>query len=103
MKVCNEPGCPELTPTTRCDIHRKQRDKARGTKQERGYGVAHQRKRKAWVPKVAAGTVNCWRCGLRISPLEPWDLGHDDLDRTIWRGPEHVRCNRGHAPISPDA
>jgi hypothetical protein len=26
-----------------------------------------------------------------------WDLGHDDFDRTIYRGPEHQRCNRSSA------
>ena len=104
MKVCAEPNCPELTRDTRCPVHTRLKDKARGTRQERGYGAEHERKRKAWLPKVAAGKVNCWRCLKRISPLEPWDLGHDDHDRTIWRGPEHVLCNRGHhAPISPRA
>jgi hypothetical protein len=29
---------------------------------------------------------------------EPWDLGHDDHDRSITRGPEHRdRCNRAAA------
>jgi hypothetical protein len=22
---------------------------------------------------------------------EPWHLGHDDYDRSKWKGPEHVR------------
>ena len=26
-----------------------------------------------------------------------WDLGHDDYDRSIYRGPEHARCNRSAA------
>ena len=29
-----------------------------------------------------------------IRPDEPWDLGHDDLDRSLPRAPEHRRCNR---------
>jgi hypothetical protein len=43
---------------------------------------------------VAAGLVDCWRCGERILPGAKWDLGHDDLDRSITRGPEHRLCNR---------
>ena len=26
-----------------------------------------------------------------------WDLGQDDYDRTVYRGPEHRRCNRSSA------
>jgi hypothetical protein len=38
--------------------------------------------------------VDCARCGERIEPGEPWDLGHDDVDRSRYTGPEHRRCNR---------
>lgn len=70
----------------------------------RGYGAEHQRARRAWAPVVAAGLVDCWRCGERIPADAPWDLGHDDLDRTMHRGPEHQRCNRatkGRRPNQP--
>ena len=60
----------------------------------RGYGSAHQRERKRWAPHVAAGLVTCWRCGRRILPGQLWDLGHDDHDRGVYRGPEHPYCNR---------
>lgn len=58
-----------------------------GTTTARGYGYAHQATRAEWAPKVATGTVPCWRCGLTITPGTPWDLGHDQQRRT--RGPEH--------------
>lgn len=66
---------------------------------DRGYGAAHQRERAKWKPKVDAGVVDCWRCGKRIKPDptltgDGWDLGHDDNDRSIYRGPEHSTCNR---------
>lgn len=61
----------------------------------RGYGAAHQRERKRWEPIVKAGRASCWRCGRPIPPKGPWDLGHDDWDRTIYRGPECRPCNRG--------
>ena len=63
----------------------------------RGYGTAHQRLRKAWARRVAAGGVYCARCGYLIIPGEPWDLGHADHDRTIYAGPEHRSCNRATA------
>lgn len=59
----------------------------------RGYGTSHQAERDRWAPLVAAGDVNCARCGNELDPEEPWDLGHSD-DRTAYNGPEHVSCNR---------
>jgi hypothetical protein len=61
----------------------------------RGYGAGHQRVRKAFQPLVAAGLVSCWRCGQPILRTDEWDLGHDDRDRSRYRGPEHRSCNRG--------
>ncbi len=60
----------------------------------RGYGVDHRKDRQRWTPRVALGIVPCRRCGELIRPDEPWDLGHDDLDRSLPRAPEHRRCNR---------
>jgi hypothetical protein len=59
------------------------------------YPGPHQAIRRPLAPQVAAGTVTCRRCGQLIRPGEPWDLGHDDHDRSIYRGPEHAGgCNR---------
>src|SRR6478672_9896226 len=60
----------------------------------RGYGNQHQKIRKALEPLVATGDMTCARCGEPIRPGTPWDLGHDDYDRSVWSGPEHRRCNR---------
>lgn len=60
----------------------------------RGYGAKHQKERDSWRPHVVAGLVTCWRCGQPIPPRSVWDLGHDDNDRSRYRGPEHRRCNR---------
>ncbi len=68
--------------------------KRKRTTAERGYGQEHRKQREALVPIVQAGKATCWRCKLPISPLANWDLGHDDDDRTQYRGPEHVSCNR---------
>lgn len=63
----------------------------------RGYGSVHQKLRKQWAQKVKDGIVACVRCGNIIFPGEPWDLGHDDQDRSQYAGPEHRRCNRATA------
>lgn len=65
-----------------------------GRTSARGYGHRHQQLRDSLKPAVEAGQMNCARCQQRIAPGEPWDLGHDDLDRTRYTGPEHRACNR---------
>lgn len=66
----------------------------KGKTAERGYGGQHQAERARWSPVVAAGQAWCARCGQRIAPGQPWDLDHDDHDRTRYRGPAHRACNR---------
>ena len=65
-----------------------------GNRHQRGYDSRHDRERARWTPIVATGRIICWRCGHLIPPGAPWDLGHDDNDRTRYRGPEHQTCNR---------
>lgn len=83
--ACGRPGrgtrCKACTPTT----------------VERGYGAAHRAERRANEQLMAEqGYLDCWRCGERIEPGEPWDQGHDEARRN--RGPEHAnRCNRAAA------
>ena len=66
----------------------------------RKYGRQHQYLRRVWASKVAAGGVDCWRCGNPIpanTPRSKWDLGHVDPEyRRFWglRHPEHSGCNR---------
>ena len=60
---------------------------------ERGYDAAHKRERRRWEPIVEAGGAKCVFCDRLIDPKGPWDLDHDE-DRTGWRGPAHVKCNR---------
>ncbi len=88
--------CPQLTTNRRgrCDHCQRQADRRRGTSTERGYDADHRRLREQLEPIVAAGQAICWRCGNRIQPGTPWDLGHSDTDRRVTRGPEHAACNR---------
>lgn len=93
-KVCATPGCPALVPagTSRCPQHARETDAARGRRQARGYGADHDQLRKQWAPVVAAGLVDCSRCGKRILPGQAWHLDHTD-DRQGYRGPSHADCN----------
>ena len=94
LKVCAVPGCPNLQAESKCPEHRSQYEKQRGTRQARGYGVKHDRLRAHWRARMLAGErVNCWRCGNPLT-FDAFDLGHDDHDRSTYRGPECVRCNR---------
>lgn len=79
--------------------NRRGRGRAKDKTSARGYGNEHQKLRKRLTPAVRAGRVSCWRCGEVIVPDltipgEGWDLGHDDNDRSQYKGPEHAGCNR---------
>ena len=73
---------------------KRERERDRPHSSARGYGHEHRKRRKAWKERVEAGGVSCWRCGNPIPPGSPFDLGHDDVDRREYRGPEHPKCNR---------
>lgn len=83
--------CGTPTYDTRCRLCEAAR---RGTTSQRGYGLEHITLRRYWAPEVATGSINCARCGKAILPQDPWDLGHSDVDRREYAGPEHQRCNR---------
>lgn len=92
-RVCAEPGCPKLQPESRCPDHRRAREQARGTPAQRGYDAAHDALRRDYQRRMDQGeTFTCWRCSKPID-LTSWHLGHDDHDRSKYRGPECVGCN----------
>jgi hypothetical protein len=85
------------TPEQLTRLRERERKRVRtrsGTTTTRGYGAHHQKLRRHWRREVDAGLAFCTRCGALIEPGEPWDLGHDDHDRSVYNGPEHRRCNR---------
>jgi hypothetical protein len=96
-RVCAKPGCPTLVPTDAyrglCDQHRRERDKTRGTKTERGYGPQHEAERARIQHLVDAGlTILCSRCNQPIRPGQRWSPDHN-ADRTGYLGPSHEHCN----------
>jgi hypothetical protein len=94
-RTCSRPGCPTLINRgdTYCPAHKAQHERARGTRQQRGYTPEHDRARKAWAAKITQqGGIPCARCGQPINPGDPWDLDHTD-DRTAYLGPSHPACN----------
>jgi hypothetical protein len=58
------------------------------------YCSHHQALRASLQPIVSTGKAKCWRCGEKLPPSSAWDLGHDDDDKTIYRGIECLKCNR---------
>jgi hypothetical protein len=91
-RACATPGCPVVVTSGHCSSH------ARPGPRARGYDRTHDRTRQQYIDHMrSGGRINCWRCGGRIQPGEPWDLGHDDHDRSVTRGAEHRHCNRSAA------
>lgn len=92
--------CPRiLTNGDRyCERHAAAYEARRGTPTQRGYGAAHTRLRATWQARIDAGeTIHCWRpdCDTRLAG-RIWQLGHDDHDRSQYRGPECIPCNTKH-------
>lgn len=92
LKVCAEPGCPELTDRRHCAAHAAAYERQRGTPAERGYGPDHLSRRNAVKPAVERGEVSCARCRLPIAPDAEWALDHND-ERTGYLGASHKICN----------
>ena len=95
-RVCAQPGCPTLVDQGAyrglCPTHRKERDAARGSRTDRGYGADHQRARRAWQRRIDAGEpVRCWRCGALVAGTD-WHLDHTS-ERDGYRGPACTSCN----------
>jgi hypothetical protein len=108
-RPCLEPGCPVLVDAGRCTKHRRALDRARGTRQERGYDAAYDQVHREYQARMDAGEVFiCWRCpeiGRPSHPVDPrpgrWHLGHSNDDRSVIRGPQCPASNLATAPPRP--
>lgn len=58
--------------------------------------------RAPWLPRIAAGGVDCARCGLPIRPDQPWHLGHQ-VDRALGGGHEPTNLHPEHPGCSTSA
>lgn len=95
-RVCAKPGCPAIAATSYCTTHQAEAERARGSREQRGYDHKHRELRKQWAPTVATGNVACAKCKQPITTSQQWHLGHTD-DRAAWTGPEHAACNLSDA------
>jgi len=101
---CKPAGCGKLfdrdaTRTQRCPRCQPAATaarNARGNTTQRGYGSDHQALRRQLLGQFVPGQL-CWRCGKPIASIDDAQLGHDDQDRSRYRGLEHVRCNEATA------
>ena len=89
--------CPRLiprdSPRGRCAQCRRDMEKSRGSRQDRGYDATHGRLRRSHQERMDAGErFACWRCGQPIDP-RAWTLGHCDDDRDRYHGPECPPCD----------
>lgn len=99
-KICAKHGCPATTHSRYCAKHQAAHDKARGTATQRGYGKEFYAIRREYSEQHKTQPLTCWRCGKHIPIGETFNLGHDDWDRTIIRGPEHEHCNLNAAGLA---
>lgn len=98
-------GCPALIGIDahrgRCPTCNQAAEQARGTRAQRGYDTPYDQERRRWQARLDRGEpIDCWRCSKPIDPAR-WHLGHDDRDRSIIHGPEHVPCNLGNPGGTP--
>lgn len=96
MRVCAEPGCPELQPESRCLAHRRAREQRRGTRQARGYDAGFERAKR--LPEYVNAT-HCAACGQPFTEDNPKTGGHSVAIRNGGKGsrvvPHCRQCNYG--------
>lgn len=98
MRVCAQPGCPELQEARRCPEHAGQREQQRGTRQARGYGKTHEAARQRLIATFMPGSP-CPKCGAAMWDTRQLDAGHSvdlrDNPNAVADQLEHRGCNRG--------
>jgi 5-methylcytosine-specific restriction protein A len=98
-RPCTKPGCPALVrgSSSRCPAHERERDAARGTSSERGYGADWQAARRAFLAEHPS-CVACASDGKSVaSAIVDHIVPHKGdatlfWDRSNWR----AICKRHH-------
>jgi DNA-directed RNA polymerase subunit RPC12/RpoP len=74
--------------------HRKSNDTPAERARTAQYNSAEHKQQVAAVKAlVASGRAFCWRCGRHLPPGSKAHAGHDDHDRSRYRGAECPPCN----------
>ena len=76
--------------------------KRKPSRHQRGYGNAHEARRRNLEPYVRSGLAICTRCGQPIKPGDRWHLDHRD-DRAGYLGASHALCNLRAAAAKTNA
>lgn len=93
MKFCDEPGCSALVARGRCATHARAVDRARGSRQARGYGYR-------WIVRAAAFRARYPLCGMRPGRLAPvMSRCFDERRVTLGAQTDHVVPHRGNAEL----
>jgi len=84
--------CNTLTTSTRCPTHTRAKDRQRGTRQQRGYGYAHQKQREEFIANLP---LLCGYCGAPIYSPAALDTAHRvDGQPELGYIPAHKVCNQ---------
>ena len=94
--ACLARGEPALHSGTHvyCERDRKHKDRARGTRQQRGYDRSHEQERARLLAEFTPGQA-CAIGGEPLASTARLDLAHN-ADRSGWLGLACWDCNRGH-------
>lgn len=92
MAVCSMPGCPEFTQGGRCDEHKREAERQRGSSTRRGYGASHRRRFRAAVLARDPVCVLCRQAPSRHADHHP--LSRRELE-TAGAEPDDPRHGRG--------
>jgi 5-methylcytosine-specific restriction protein A len=90
MKFCDEPGCGAIVARARCPAHARAVERARGSRQARGYG-------NRWARRAALFRVRYPLCGMRPGDQAPvMSKCFDEHRVTLGEQVDHVVPHRGN-------
>ena len=82
-RPCFTPGCPNTTSGQFCLHHAREKERARGTSAQRGYGAKWQRKSKAFLKRSENRTCRCG-CGEPSTDVDHIEAVSGPNDPRFW-------------------